>query len=76
MIKFNDIEQKAFDCGFTAYEDISETTYYANTESLAKFVIAIVALVMESSARIAEGYNFGTTDGKAISSIIRHGGQA
>jgi len=43
---------------------------------LAKFSVAIASLVQQSAAKIAEGYNFGTSDGKAISSIIRTGGHA
>jgi len=73
---FNTVERIALDCGFHAHDDMEDTAYFCGKYQLAKFFDAIASLVKESSAKVAEGYNFGTSDGKAISSIIRHGGQA
>ena len=75
-MNFNDVERIAMDCGFHAHEDMEDTAYFCGRDALAKFSVAIASLVQQSAAKIAEGYNFGTSDGKAIASIIRTGGQA
>jgi hypothetical protein len=75
-MNFNDVERIAMDCGFHAHEDMEDTTYFCGRDALAKFSVAIASLVQQSAAKIAEGYNFSTSDGKAIASIIRTGGQA
>jgi hypothetical protein len=75
-MNFNDFERIALDCGFHAHDDMEDAAYFCDRDALAKFSVAIASLVQQSAAKIAEGYNFGTSDGKAISSIIRTGGHA
>lgn len=75
-MNFNDVERIALDCGFHAHDDMEDTAYFCDEISLAKFFVAIASLVQQSTAKIAEDYDFGTSDGKAISLIIRNGGQA